>query len=66
MVVAASKMPVGRMLTLAEAADWLDMHPDTLRQQARKGVLQARKIGRDWLVSPIEVERYADTHRRGS
>lgn len=54
----------GRMLTLAEAADILSMHPDTLRQQAGKNVLRARKYGRDWLVSPREVERYARVHRR--
>ena len=54
----------GRMLTLVEAADLLDMHPDTLRQQAGKGVLRARKVGRDWLVSPVEVQRYAHVHRK--
>lgn len=54
----------GRMLTLSEAAEILEMHPDTLRQQAGKGVLRARKVGRDWLVSPVEVERYGRVHRR--
>lgn len=54
----------GRMLTLNEAADLLDMHPDTLRQQAGKGVFRAVKHGRDWLVSPVEVGRYARVHRR--
>lgn len=54
-----------RMLTLIEAAELLeDMNPDTLRQQAGRGVLRARKHGRDWLVSPIEVERYRREHRR--
>jgi excisionase family DNA binding protein len=57
-------LPKNRMLTLNEAAEYLQRSPDTLRQQAGKGVLRAEKRGRDWLVSPIEVERYAATHRR--
>jgi len=61
----ASKIPEGRMMTLVEAAELLDMHPDTLRQQAGKGILRARKIGgRYWIVSPAEVERYARHHRQ--
>jgi excisionase family DNA binding protein len=57
-------LPRNRMLTLNEAADHLGLHPDTLRQQAGRGVLKAMKVGRDWLVSPIEVERYANYHKR--
>lgn len=57
-------LPRNRMLTLAQAAEYLDLHPDTLRQQAGRRVLKAVKVGRDWLVSPLEVERYANTHRR--
>lgn len=60
----ATTLPKTRMLTLNEAAEYLQLSADTLRQQAGKGVLRAEKRGRDWLVSPIEVERYASTHRR--
>ena len=63
-MLTASALPKNRMLTLNEAAEYLDRHPDTLRQQAGRGVLKAVKVGRDWLVSPIEVERYASYHRR--
>ena len=64
MLIASKILPAGRMLSLAEAAEWLDMHPDTLRQQAGKGRLRARKVGRDWVVSPVEVRRYASTYRQ--
>jgi excisionase family DNA binding protein len=57
-------MPQGRMLTIAEAAELLGVRPDTLRQQAGKKILRARKPGRDWLVSPAEVERYGREHMR--
>jgi excisionase family DNA binding protein len=51
-------------MTLKEAAERLGLTPDTLRQQIAAGKLRARKIGRDWTVSPREVERYAKEHRR--
>lgn len=57
-------IPKGRMLTLNEAAQFLDRKPDTLRQQAGRGIFRARKAGRDWIVSPAEVERYRESHRR--
>lgn len=57
-------IPKGRMLTLTEAAEFLNRRPDTLRQQAGRGIFRARKAGRDWIVSPAEVERYRSLHRR--
>lgn len=61
----SESLPRNQMMSLKEAADWLSMKPDTLRQQAGRGVLRARKVGgRDWIVSPIEVERYSRLHRR--
>jgi excisionase family DNA binding protein len=64
MLTVSGPLPKNRMLTLNEAAAYLGLHPDTLRQQAGKRVLRAEKVGRDWLVSPLEVERYASNHRR--
>jgi len=46
------------MLTLTEAAGLLGLSPTTLRIQIRNGKLKARKLGRDWIVSKAEVERY--------
>lgn len=52
------------MLTLREAAAQLGLAASTLRVQIRNGKLHARKIGRDWIVSPKEVERYRLASKR--
>jgi len=46
------------VLTLTEAAGLLGLSPITLRIQIRNGKLKARKLGRDWIVSRAEVDRY--------
>ena len=50
--------PLMAVLTLQEAAASLGVAASTLRVQIRKGKLRAKKIGRDWTVTPQEVERY--------
>lgn len=45
-------------MTLTEAATSLGLSPATLRVQVRNGKLRAAKKGRDWHVTPAEVERY--------
>jgi excisionase family DNA binding protein len=51
-------------MTLKEAAAHLGVAPDTLRQQIANGKLCAKKVGRDWAVTPKEVERYRRESRR--
>jgi excisionase family DNA binding protein len=51
-------------MTLNEAAAVLGLEPDTLRKQAQRGVLRAERRGRDWHVTPEEVERYRREHKR--
>ena len=46
------------MFTLVEAAARLGLSPSTLRHQARAGRLRARLIGKTYVVSEREVERY--------
>ena len=53
-------------MTLKEAAELLGVSPDTLRVQVRNGKLKAKKIGRDWQVSPQEVARYGRENRRSA
>lgn len=52
----------GSVLTLAEAADRLGVHADTLRRQVHRGKLRAKKrrLGgyEVWVVTEAEVERY--------
>jgi excisionase family DNA binding protein len=49
-------------LTLAEAADLLEITSDTLRQAIGRGSLKAVKLGPIWTVSRAEVERYRQKH----
>ncbi len=51
-------------MTLKEAAELLGLSPTTLRVQIKNGALKAKKIGRDWWVTPKEVERYREEHKR--
>ena len=51
-------------MTLKEAASLLGLSPTTLRIQVLKGKLKATKRGRDWWVTPKEVQRYSQEHKR--
>ncbi len=51
------------MLTLAEAAARLGLSASTLRHQVQSGRLRARLIGKTYVVTPREVERYRRQHR---
>ena len=53
-------------MTLKEAAEKLGITPDALRGAIARGSLVARKVGRDWIVDPAEVERYGRENRRGA
>lgn len=46
------------MLTLVEAADALGVTASTLRHQVQAGRLRARLLGKTYVVTPREVERY--------
>jgi excisionase family DNA binding protein len=52
-------------MTLKEAAAALGTSPANLRQAIARGALKAKKLGRDWIVTSGEVERYRREHRRG-
>lgn len=52
-------------MTLNEAAALLGITPDTLRQAIHRGTLRANKHGRDWFVTPAQVEKYRQEHLRG-
>jgi excisionase family DNA binding protein len=51
-------------VTLTEAAALLGVTAATLRQQIANRKLHAVKRGRDWWVTPKEVERYRRESRR--
>ena len=47
-----------REITLALAGALLGVSPATLRSQVRNGKLHAVLVGKTWVVTPREVERY--------
>lgn len=49
-------------MTVNEVAELLGIAPATVRQQARNGVLKARKMGRDWYITQGQVEAYRAKH----
>lgn len=49
------------MLTLSEAAVQLGLAASTLRHQVQAGRLAATLIGKTYVVSPGEIERYRAT-----
>jgi excisionase family DNA binding protein len=53
-------------MTLSEAAALLGVTAANLRAAIKRGSLAARKLGRDWIVDPAEVERYGRENRRPS
>jgi excisionase family DNA binding protein len=46
------------LLTLPEAAEALGLSASTLRTQVERGKLHGSKMGRDWILTRAEVERY--------
>jgi excisionase family DNA binding protein len=50
------------LLTLTEAADRLGLAASTLRHQVQAGRLRARMIGKTYVVTAREVERYRHEH----
>lgn len=49
-------------ITLVDAAERLNLSPSTLRHQIRRGYFKAWKIGRDWVTTTGEVEKYRKNH----
>lgn len=45
--------------TVAECAEMLGVHPDTVRAAIERGELRATRLGRQWLIPASEVERIA-------
>ena len=44
-------------LTVQEAAEKLESHPDHLRRLLRTGKVKGERIGQVWLIDPQEAER---------
>ncbi|MFO7678599.1 MAG: helix-turn-helix domain-containing protein [Chloroflexota bacterium] len=55
-----------RLISLAEAAELYDFDHKYLAELAKKGRLNARKVGFFWTTTPADVEAYiASRQKRG-
>ena len=52
------------MRTIPQAAEELGVSAQTLRFQARAGKFRAFKVGREWMCTDVEIERYRREHLR--
>jgi excisionase family DNA binding protein len=50
--------------TCEQAADWLDMKPDTVRRYVHRGLIQAGVLGGIYLIAESELKRF-QRERRG-
>jgi excisionase family DNA binding protein len=46
------------IMTLGQTAEYLHLHPVTLRNKARKGEIPASKLGRQWRFQKQRVEEW--------
>jgi len=53
-----------RLISLAEASEIYGFNPQYLSELARKGRLQARKLGDIWVTTPADVEEYIRSRKR--
>jgi excisionase family DNA binding protein len=60
----AKKQDDQELITISEAARRFGLSPQYLRDIARSGRLKARKLGRDWLTTPVDVEIYIQSRSK--
>lgn len=48
------------IMTVAETAAYLHLHPETLREKARRGEIPAAKIGRTWRFSKAQLLQWLE------
>ena len=53
-----------RLISLSEAAEIYDFHPEYLGNLARKGRLQAVKVGNLWVTTQQSMENYIRSRQK--
>jgi hypothetical protein len=53
-----------RLISLPEAAELYGFHPEYLGNLARKGRLEAQKVGNSWVTTPRDVEAYITSRQK--
>lgn len=51
-----------KLLTIAEAAKYLDIHPMTLYKWVKKKKIPAAKLGKNWRFKKEKLEAWIDKH----
>jgi len=54
-------MEIPDLMTVDEVADRLRMGPQGVRRMIRRGELRARKVGKQYLVTPADLLAYLDS-----
>ena len=57
---AEGKEAAASMMTINEAAEYLSLHPLTVRRLAREGKIPAFKVGRQWRVKRELLDRFIE------
>ncbi len=52
-----------QLISMAEAGEIYDFHPDYLRELARRERLKAQRVDRFWLTTRANVEEYIRSRR---
>ncbi len=52
------------ILTIAQVAEYLHLHPLTVRRLARDGEIPVFKIGRQWRVQKERLDQWMETQAR--
>ena len=53
-----------RLISLPEAAEIYGFNPRYLAELAKKGRLNAQKIGNSWVTTPHDVEEYVRSRKK--
>ncbi len=53
-----------RLISLPEAAELYGFNPQYLSRLAKKGRLQAKKVGNSWITTPLDIEDYIRSRQK--
>ena len=56
-MVLTEEEKASRPFTVEDAADYLQVHVNTITRMIKEGKLKAGKVGREWRIAREEVER---------
>jgi excisionase family DNA binding protein len=65
--VGGSEVQESELLTVEQVAEYLKVHPETVRKWLRAGEMAGINLGgaAGWRVTPSDLEKFVADHRRG-